>query len=37
MVVKGGQHKLVGMVALGESYNTMKQIETGKSKSLFVK
>jgi hypothetical protein len=30
MVVKGGRHKLVGMVALGQFYKDAKQIETGK-------
>jgi hypothetical protein len=30
MVVEGGRHKLVGMVALGEFYKDAKQIETGK-------
>ena len=34
MAVKGGQHKLVRMVALGESYKNMRQIETGKNNCL---
>jgi hypothetical protein len=30
MTVKGGRHQLTVMVALGEFYNDMKRIESGK-------
>ena len=31
MTVQGGKHQLVGMVSLGNYYQSMRQIETGRS------